>query len=168
MFNRKKYNLTFGADIQNSRLTGNLLDENTQINTDFTRVLPSMFFNYELGTSKHFNVEYSTSVREPSLEQLQPLVDNSDPINIYSGNPDLQPEYMHLMQGNFMLFDQFTFTSLFANFQASYTQDKITNATSIDSLFRQFIQPVNVAHDYNLNGGFQFRTPIRPPWVRHR
>ena len=162
MLNRKKYNLTIGAEIQNSRLTGDLLDENMQIKNNFTMVLPSMFLNYDLGPSRNFNLEYITSVREPSLEQLQPLVDNSDPLNIYAGNPDLQPEYMHLLQGNFMLFDQFTFTSLFANISGSYTQDRITNASSIDSLFRQFIQPVNVAHDYNLQGGFQFRTPIRP------
>ncbi len=162
MVNRKKYNLTFGADIQHSRLKGNLLDEDIPLNKEFTRVLPSLFLDYEFGTSRHFNIEYMTSLREPSLEQLQPLVDNSDPINVYSGNPDLRPEYMHLLEGRFMLFDQFTFTSLFANLRASYTKDRITNSSTVDSLFRQFIQPVNVAHDYNLNGGFQFSTPIRP------
>ena len=162
MLNRKKYNLTFGAEMQHSRLNGELLDENMLLKNDFTFFLPSMYLNYDLGTAKHFNVEYMTSVREPSLEQLQPLVDNSDPLNIYSGNPDLQPEYMHLLEGSFMLFDQFTFTSLFANISGSYTKDRITNASSVDSLFRQFIQPVNVAHDYNLRGGFQFSTPIRP------
>ncbi|MEO1258769.1 MAG: TonB-dependent receptor [Bacteroidota bacterium] len=162
MVNRKKYNLTFGTEIQHSRLNGHLLDENMQVQNEFTFFLPSMYFNYDFGTAKQFNIEYITSVREPSLEQLQPLVDNSDPLNIYAGNPDLQPEYMHLLEGSFMLFDQFTFTSLFANISASYTEDRITNASSIDSLFRQFITPVNVAYDYNLRGGFQFSTPLRP------
>ena len=162
MINRKKYNLTVGADVQHSKLKGNLVNENLPVNIDFIRILPSMFFDYEIGTARNFNLEYMTSVREPSLEQLQPLVDNSDPINIYSGNPDLKPEYMHLLEGRFMFFDQFSFTSLFANLGASYTQDRITNSSTVDSLFRQFIQPVNVAYDYNLNGGFQFGTPIRP------
>ena len=162
MINRKKYNLTFGGDLQHSKLQGNLLNEEQPIEINFTRFLPSMFLDYEFGTAKNFSIEYLTSLREPSLEQLQPLVDNSDPINIYSGNPDLKPEYMHLLEGRFMFFDQFSFTSLFTNLSASYTKDRITNSSSIDSLFRQFIQPVNVAHDFNLNGGFQFSTPIRP------
>lgn len=162
MINRKKYNLTLGADIQQSNLKGLVVNENTAIQNKFTRVLPSLFFDYEFGPSRGFSLEYLTSVREPSLEQLQPLIDNSDPLNVFSGNPDLQPEYQHLMEGEFMLFDQFTFTSLFANVQASYTSDRITNASSVDSLFRQFIQPINVDHDYTLSGGFQFRTPIRP------
>ncbi len=162
MINRKKYNLTFGAELQHAALNGNILDENTIINTDFTRILPSLFFDYDLGTSHNFSLEYTTNVREPSLEQLQPLVDNSDPLNIYAGNPNLQPEYQHLLEGNYLLFDQFTFTSLFANFSASYTKDRITNASSVDSLFRQFIQPVNVDRDLFLNGGFQFSTPLRP------
>ncbi|HFA51347.1 MAG TPA: TonB-dependent receptor [Bacteroidetes bacterium] len=161
MVNRKKYNLTFGADVQHSKLTGNLLDENMRLKKDFARILPSLFWDYEIATSRNFSIEYTTSIREPSLEQLQPIVDNSDPLNIYAGNPALRPEYMHLLNGRFMLFDQFSFTSLFANISASYTKSPITNSSSIDSLFRQFIQPVNVDHDYNIRGGFQFKTPLR-------
>ncbi len=161
MVNRKKYNLTMGAEIQNSRLTGDLLEEDKIVEKNFTRLLPSLFLNYELGTSRNFDIEYRTSLREPSLEQLQPIVDNSNPLSIYTGNPDLKPEYMHQLRGNFMLFDQFTFTSLFANASVSYANDRITNASTVDSLFRQNIHPVNVDHDVNFRGGFQFRTPLR-------
>ncbi len=161
MVNRKKYNLTLGAEIQNSRLTGDLLNEGTVVEKNFVRLLPSLFMNYDFSTGRNLNFEYQTSVREPSLEQLQPLVDNSDPLNIYTGNPDLRPEYMHQLRSSFMLFDQFTFTSLFANVSASYTNDRITNASTTDSLFRQNIRPVNVDNDLNLRGGFQFRTPLR-------
>ena len=162
MRNRKKYNFTAGAALQNSVLDGTLAGSEQALSRRFTRVLPSMFFNYEPGIGRNFAVEYSTDLREPSLEQLQPIVDNSDPLNTYSGNPDLKPEYAHNLELRMLRFDQFTMTSFFANIGATYVDDRITNASTVDSLFRRNIRPVNVARDLTLNGYVSFGRPIRP------
>jgi hypothetical protein len=124
--------------------------------------LPSAFFNYDLKTSRHVNVEYNTSLREPSLEQLQPLVDNSDPLNVYAGNPDLRPEYAHNLGASFMNFDQFTMSSFFVSLNGTYTRDRITNSATIDSFFRRSIRPLNVENDFALNANASYNTPIRP------
>ncbi|MCC6280320.1 MAG: outer membrane beta-barrel protein, partial [Saprospiraceae bacterium] len=79
--NRKKYNLTAGAALQNSVLDGTLAGSSENLSRSFTRVLPALFYNYEMGVGRNFSVEYTTNLREPSLEQLQPVVDNSDPLN---------------------------------------------------------------------------------------
>lgn len=162
MFNRPKFNLTTGAALQHSQLDGEVLGLENPIRRNFTRVLPSAFFNYDLRTSRHINVEYNTSLREPSLEQLQPLVDNSDPLNVYAGNPDLRPEYAHNLGASFMNFDQFTMSSFFVSLNGTYTRDRITNSATIDSLFRRSIRPVNVENDFALNANASYNTPIRP------
>ena len=105
-----------GATLQQSVLDGKLLDpENLLLRREFTRVLPNAFFDYEFASSRHLNIEYTTNLQEPSLEQLQPAVDNSDPLNVYAGNPNLRPEYGHNLGANLMLFDQFTMTCFFAS-----------------------------------------------------
>lgn len=162
MVNRKKWNLTGGTALQHSSLEGQQRGEILAIKRSFTRLLPSLFFNYEAGIGKNFNFEYQTNLREPSPEQLQPLVDNSDPLNQYVGNPNLQPEYAHNLSAHFMRFDQFTFTSFFANISAEYVKDRITNASSVDSLFRRTVRPVNVKNDRTLRGYVDFSTPLRP------
>lgn len=162
MINRPKFNLTTGAALQHSQLDGEVLGLENPIQRNFTRVLPSAFFNYDLRTSRHINVEYNTSLREPSLEQLQPLVDNSDPLNVYAGNPDLRPEYAHNLGASFMNFDQFTMSSFFVSLNGTYTRDRITNSGTIDSLFRRSIRPVNVENDFALNANASYNTPIRP------
>lgn len=162
LLNRKKYNLTLGAALQRSVLEGKLLDEDLPIGRSFTRVLPNLFFDYEFATARNLNVEYQTFLREPSLEQLRPVVDNSDPLNRYTGNPGLNPSMEHNLNLRFMNFDQFTFTSLFVNLGAVYIADHITNATTVDSLFRRTTQPVNVERDATLQGYVQFSTPLRP------
>jgi hypothetical protein len=161
MFNRKKFKLTAGAALQRSKLDGTLPGKNLELERSFTRLLPSLFFNYEFGTSRHLDFEYSTNLREPSLEQLQPVVDNSDPLNVYAGNPNLRPEYEHSASLRYFLFDQFTFTSLFANIDAGFVKDRIVNSSTVDSLFRRFITPLNVNRDLTLQGNIDFGTPLR-------
>ncbi|MCF8246535.1 MAG: outer membrane beta-barrel protein [Saprospiraceae bacterium] len=162
MINRKKWNLTTGSALQRSSLEGQQRGESTPLERSFTRLLPSLFFNYEAGIGKDFSVEYMTNLREPSPEQLQPLVDNSDPLNLYIGNPSLQPEYAHNLSAHFMRFDQFTFTSFFANLEAEFVKDRITNTSSVDSLLRRTVSPINVKNDRSLRGYVDFSTPLRP------
>jgi hypothetical protein len=162
MINRKKWNLTGGTALQRSTLAGQQRGEFEPVKRSFTRLLPSLFYSYEPGIGKNFNLVYQTNLREPSPEQLQPLVDNSDPLNQYVGNPGLQPEYSHQLNAHFMRFDQFSFTSFFANISAEYVKDRITNASSVDSLLRRTVRPVNVKNERSIRGFIDFNTPIRP------
>lgn len=162
LLNRKKYNLTLGAGVQRSLLEGESLDQGLAFpRRTFVRVLPAGFFNYDFKQGRNLSIDYMTNLREPSLEHLQPVVDNSDPLNRYIGNPDLKPEYRHELSGSFLNFDQFTMSSLFFNFRAVYTQDRITNASAIDSLLRRILRPVNVKQDLAINGYLGYNTPLR-------
>lgn len=157
---RKKLNLTLGAAVQQSVLEGQRNAENP-IERRFTRVLPSAFLNYEAGLSRDLRFEYRTTLREPSLEQLQPIVDNTDPLNIYTGNPDLRPEYHHDADLHFMLFDQFSLTSFFASVSAWYAQDPITNSTVVNADLSRITRPENTDEAYGMRAYLNFKTPIR-------
>ncbi len=159
--NRKKYDLSIGLDGQRALLEGELILADTTFRKEFLNVLPSLRFNYEFRKGRRMRLRYEPSVNEPSITQLQPVPDNSNPLYVYQGNPDLRAEYRHNLRLNYLLFDQFSFTSLFTMLRATYTQNKISNATFIDSLFRQVSQPINVGQDLNLTGYVGFSTPIR-------
>lgn len=159
--NKKKYNYSAGVDLQRAILLGDLIAADTSFRKEFVNILPSFRFNYEFRKGRRIRVRYEPSVNAPSITQLQPVVDNSNPLSIYSGNPELRAEYAHNLNTNFIFFDQFSFTSLFAGIRATYTTDKISNATFVDSLFRQFTSPVNVDNDLRLTTFLNFGTPIR-------
>lgn len=159
--NKKKYQISPGLSWQRSTLTGDLVSGDTTIERSFTRILPSLRTNFDFSAGKSLSFDYSTRIQEPSLEQLQPIIDNSDPLNIYIGNPDLKAEYANDFMLHLMSFDQFTFTSIFAAIRGTYTTDKITNSRSIDSLFRQTITPINVKNDFRVNGYLSFSTPLK-------
>ncbi|MEM9821723.1 MAG: TonB-dependent receptor [Bacteroidota bacterium] len=159
--NRKKFNFTAAVNWQQSELKGVFQQMDNPIQKQFSNVLPSLFWDFKMDATRNINFRYQTSVREPSLEQLQPIVDNSDPLRIYSGNPDLRTAYAHDLSLRLMSFDQFTFVNLFATINARYTRNQITNARRIDNLFRQQIRPVNVKDDLLLNSSVSFGSPLR-------
>ena len=161
LINRKKYNITLGLEAQKSELKGNLIDRDIAIKKDFNNLLPSARMRYDFGNSRSLNISYSTRVREPSIEQLNPIIDNSNPLNIYVGNPDLKAEYAHDLRLQYMLFDQFSFTNLFVSLSSSYTKNKITNSTIIDDLFRQTVTPINVDGDFRSRANISFGTPLK-------
>lgn len=160
--NREKYHISVGINLQNSSLNGTIQSSENPIKVNYTRLLPEIDWNYDVKTGNHISLNYNTYIQEPALQQLQPTVNNSDPLNIYLGNPNLKPEYAHRISGSYFLYDQFSFTSLFANIGGMYTANRITDLIEIDSLFRRIIKPVNVKNEKNISGNIEFGTPIRP------
>ncbi|MEQ9165432.1 MAG: TonB-dependent receptor [Fulvivirga sp.] len=160
--------LTFSAGVmaQSSNLKGKLINEDVKINKNFFNVLPSMDLRYSFARSKSLSLGYSTSVNEPSVRQLQPVVDNSNPLNIYIGNPDLKTEYMHNAYLNFSLFDNFSFTNLFARLNTRLVQNRITNTTLISDDLTQTVSPTNINEEWSGNGYFSFGTSVKPLGIK--
>ena len=159
--NRKKYIFSAGADLQYSKLKGEISNVETPIVKDFWAVLPRTNFDFDLSSRSSFGIKYRTSIKEPLLEQLQPIVNNIDPLNLYIGNTDLKPAYRHKISLNYDLFDRFNFRSLFASINSTFTKDKISNSRSIDSLFVQTTQPINVENEWDTQGFISFGTPLK-------
>ena len=161
-YTKQKINLTVGLNYQNSDLRGNLVTRGTSINKTFNNLLPSARLNVDFSSTKRLNFDYDTDVNAPSITQLQPIVDNTDPLNIYVGNPDLRPEYNHRFRANYFTFDQFTSINFFGGINATYTTNKIVNSQLIDQRFVRTSQPVNVADFLNASANMNFGFPIKP------
>lgn len=164
----KRSYLRFGFDLQNSNLDGFIRTQDLQIERNFFNFLPAASWKYQFGSAKTLYLEYRTSVREPQLNQLQPVVNNTNPLRVYIGNPNLGTEYQHQLRISYNLFDQFSSTGLFFNLTARYTRDKITNSSSIDEDFVQTIQPINVDRDFLLTSFISFSRPIKPLGIKFR
>ncbi len=169
--NRPAYNLTMGATFQNSELNGDLPLADQTINQVFNNILPKLNYKYTFTSTKSITLDYSTNVIEPTITQLQPFVDNSDPLNVYIGNPELRPEFRHNIRTRFFSFNPGTFTNFFANVNFTYSNNKVRNLVEFDERGRRTTTPINVNDDYRvtsfLNYGsrsnkLQFRYNISP------
>lgn len=158
--NRSKYNLTVGSSLQQTLLDGDLKLLNQKISKSYQNVLPLARFNYDFSDTKHLNIDYETSVKEPSIQELQPVVDNSDPLNLYVGNPELRPAYEQSVRIRFGSFDPMKFISFFGFMEGTYTTNAIVTAQQYTQEQVRISMPVNVDHSTRLSGDATFGFPI--------
>lgn len=159
--NRQKFNFTVGTSYQSTRLKGDLISRNVTIDRTFQNWLPIARFNYDFSTFKHLRVDYETSMQEPSIQQLQPVIDNSDPLNVYVGNPGLKPAYVQTGNLHFTTFDPAKFINFFANASVNYQTNAIVNSQDVDSRLRRITTPVNVKDALTANLNLNFGFPIK-------
>ncbi len=158
--NRKNFNFTAGTSLQQTHLVGDLILLDATIDRTFQNILPSVRFNYNFTSTKNLALDYETSVQEPGIQQLQPVVDNSDPLNIYVGNPDLKPSYNNRWILRFNTFDPGKFISFFTTASVNYVKNAITNEQSIDDRLIRSTKPVNVEDGLAYNGNATLSFPI--------
>ena len=159
--NNQRYRFVSGLEVRHSNLDGLIQNRDERIANSYTHVLPNMNFRIEAKEGHNLNFRYRTSTREPSLTQLQPFVNNTNPLNIYTGNPDLVPEYTHRLNGEYRFFDQFSFRNLFTFFNYTYTHNTIAQSRLYDGRGVQTRSPINTDASWSGNVGANYGTPIR-------
>jgi Outer membrane protein beta-barrel family/Carboxypeptidase regulatory-like domain len=160
---QKKFNFTAGVNWQQAELEGKIVSgvKDSLISKAFNNLLPNARFQYNFNRYRSLTLNYSAGTNQPSMQQLQPVPDISNPFNISIGNPDLKQEYSHTMQINFRSINPFKNKNLFAFFTLRQTQNKIVNYDSIDAVGVKTTRPVNVNSVFTSNGDINLGFPVR-------
>jgi hypothetical protein len=164
--NQKKFNFSTGFSLQNTNLKGENVSKNTKLSQDFQDILPTATFQYNFSQTKNFNINYRTSTQQPSITQLQPVLDQSN-INYQSiGNPDLKRSYVHNLNLRYFASKILAQKNFFATLNASTTNNSIVNKDIV--LPSRVIRstPVNVNGAYRINGGFNYGFGIKKIYSR--
>lgn len=122
---------------------------------------PNLNYQNEYRSGRRLNLRYSSAVNMPNPEQLIPIENAINQLNIVKGNTNLEPEFRHSANARWTLFDQFSFTSFSANLSGTYTENKIRWAQTINDDLVKVSSPVNVDNDLTFNGKVEFSTPLR-------
>ncbi|NCB25581.1 MAG: TonB-dependent receptor [Bacteroidia bacterium] len=96
----EKYNYSFGfraypTSSERKTYVGDSLISN--ITQSVTNYSPNAQFNYLWSRQKNLRFTYAGNTDQPSVNQISPVIDVSNPLNITYGNPDLKPAFMHRM-----------------------------------------------------------------------
>ena len=160
---RKKYNYSMGLGWQNADLKGTIKSgiKDSVITKSFYNLLPNARIQYNFTRFKNLQVYYQASTTQPTVTQLQPVPDVSNPLNIKEGNPDLKQEYTHRITATYSGVNPFRGKSFFAFSNYSFTNNRIVNFDVVDSFGRKRTKPVNVDGVYNFNNDFSLGWPLR-------
>ncbi|MDG1331800.1 MAG: TonB-dependent receptor [Crocinitomicaceae bacterium] len=121
-----------------NRITDNVINQN------INNVLPQFRYSYKPTMGKRFNLNYRTSSQQPSINDLQPVPDNTNPNRIQEGNPDLTPNYMHSINLSLNNWSALSGRYVYAGAYGSITNDAFSSETDYDEFGRTISRTVNV------------------------
>ena len=88
-----KFSYLLGLRFEDSNIDINLLSANNFNTKKYNNFFPSAFFTYELTDETSLSVNYSKRISRPSSRYINPSANYSSNVNIFQGNPDLNPSF---------------------------------------------------------------------------
>lgn len=142
----KNFKHTFqgGLGYRNIMIDNRNLISDITINQNISNLLPQFRYQYKPARGTRLNIKYNTRSAQPSINDLQPVQDNSNPNAIQIGNPDLQPNYVHSMNISFNSWKALTGRFIWTGLRATYTDNAFANSTTYDNYGRTISQTRNV------------------------
>jgi ferric enterobactin receptor len=155
--NQRKWSMNAGARIEHTEIKGNFVTSGTHINTQYNNLIPSMTLSK--GIKQHtLKASYTQRITRPLIWYLNPWLNQSDPKNIYTGNPTLKPELSHSLELGHSINGKKGF-SLNTSLYWRSANNAIEYLTRVDAAGVSISQPENIAqrkaYGININASSQ-------------
>jgi Outer membrane protein beta-barrel family/Carboxypeptidase regulatory-like domain len=159
-----------GAYQRSDLLSEQTFPMETPIERTFRNVLPTVTLTGNFANRRNLRLVWRTSTTAPTIHQLQSVVDNTNPLSLSTGNPDLSQSYSHTLSLRLSEANPAKSTSRFLFGNITRTSQPIANATffapadtTLDGIFvprgGQLTRPENLDESWN---GSVFGVYARP------
>ena len=162
---RKKFNYTIGLNLDPSYTKSENFVGDTILSSISRKVInlsPRAQLKYRFNKTTNLRVMYQGRTSQPSMTQLQPVADISNPTHIKIGNPDLNPRYINNLAIRFNHFIPQKQRAFLIMANAGYIVNDIVNYTSYNP--KTGVKTTtykNVDGNYNANMHVIFNTPLK-------
>ena len=159
----EKYNITIGASIQPQKTRN--VTQTGSFNRDTTlKVLnwaPNARVDFNFSDYQMLRINYRGQSSQPSLTQMMPVPDNSNPQRVTLGNLGLTPSFAHNLMMMYNSTNTQTYASFNANMNLSYRMNNIVNASWNDDSGVTYTVPMNNDRgSWNAGTFIMFNSPI--------
>ena len=114
----------------------------------YTNLFPTARITYKMAVQRNVNLNYSGTPQPPSVDQIQPIRENTNPLFIKIGNPLLQQAFRHNISAYYNDFKMLSGRNIWLNGSIMSTQNAIvTNQQTINGITTQ--QFINTKGNYN-------------------
>ncbi|MES2760686.1 MAG: outer membrane beta-barrel protein [Bacteroidota bacterium] len=172
-FQKEKFNFSVNGAYQWSELSKQQeVPTEYKLSRSFESVLPSAQFQYKFAAKKNLRINYRTSNNAPSIDQLQNVINNSNSLQLSTGNPDLKQDFQQNLNIRYSGVNTDKATSFFFLVSGNYSDNYIGNSTLIanrdttvyNDIFlqqgSQIVRPVNLDGYYTLRSFINYTFPF--------
>jgi len=166
--NQKKYNWNIGVAGQQTHRENTNLTTGVVFTQNFVNLTPSAQFRYNFSNSKRLTINYRGTTQQPTIDQIQPIPDNTNTQSVIIGNPNLKPAFNNTLsvRYNNFAFAKMRFFAVFLNLTQTFnafasSQSAVTDPNDVNygKIASQFI---NVDGNYSGNANIVLGQPIIP------
>ncbi len=157
------YNLNVGLLLQpqSQNLKYRHLKIDTIAKRSVTNFTPTFDFRYRWNKQKSLRLNYRGNTDQPSMTDMMPMTDDTNPLSITMGNPELKPSFNNNFRLEYNNYVQESKRMIRANVNFTNTNNSISNLTIYNEQTGGTItQPMNINGNWNVNGGFLMNTPL--------
>lgn len=144
----KVYRLEVAGGVRRSLLLG--VSATNSLRQEFYLPTGQAQFRYNIAKGKKLIFTYNLSLIELNISQLQPFVDNADPLAVQLGNTNLQPTANHRITARLDWFEQSNFSNFYTKLSSLIVPNTIIQQQYIDEDLRLTYQPINSTLSSNL------------------
>ena len=162
-FIREKYQLSAGMSFQpqHSVLSYKRGDYMIDTTRNVFNFAPNLDLRIRFSKVSQLRMTYRGRSSQPSMENLLPIVDNSNPQNVRIGNPGLKPSFTHNMRFFYNTYNAEKQRGIMSHVNFSATQNSISNSRVYNSETGGWTTtPKNINGNWNAFGMFGFNTAL--------
>jgi hypothetical protein len=119
-------------------------------------VLPSLTVQWN-----SLNLNYSVNAQEPNVNDLQPVLDNTNPLYLQLGNPSLVPAIRQNLYLNMYKYNPKSGLSFNIYAGGSFSDNAVVRERTVDEQGVQVSRPVNVDGVRSFNGNMNVRKLVK-------
>ena len=169
----KGVNLSAGSAYQQFNLTGLYTGKgqegiNGTVDKTYVKWIPHVAINIAPVKNSYLSASYNVRAQEPTITNLQPIVDNRNPLYIREGNPDLVPSISHNAALYFSLSKPATSLRFSVNASYNYEVDQIISEQTVDENLITYTKPLNYTGGQRLSLYSNLSIPLRKNKVTAR
>ncbi|HRP52254.1 MAG TPA: outer membrane beta-barrel protein [Fluviicola sp.] len=149
IYENTKLRISVGTRIRNIDIANRNIFTDSTINQNLINLLPRAVFRYKFNQTTRLMVQYNTNSALPSLDQLQPVLNNTNPNFIQIGNSNLKPNYTHTVNANFNTWKGLSGFYMYSGLSYTRTLNAFSTNTIFNPMGGTISQAINVDHsDY--------------------
>ena len=146
---------------QSQHLEQNYMGVPIDTTRHFFRISPSLQFRYRFNRQNQLNFSYRMNMNQPSITDMINIVDDSNPMNIRMGNPELKNSFNHNFSLGWNNYVTATMQSYNVNASFSMTSNNVSSRTQYDAQTGNSVtMPMNISGNWNTSVNFGFNTPL--------
>ena len=161
---RQKMRFNVGASFQPQRSTLSYTMGDYSVDTVRTvfNFTPTLDFRYNFSKTSQLRVNYRGRSSQPSMTDLLPITDDTDPLNVKLGNPGLKPEFTNTLRVFYNTFNTEKQRGMMTHFSFQNVMNDISNRRTYDETTGGYrTMPENINGNWNLFGVLGTNTALK-------